>query len=887
MRRFFSFRSSAANNGCTNVVPPTSNHKKKDAKTTAGETLYGGSRTPEESSFKSRKSKHSLVLRTAIISFEFFILCSCHSSTPERHAGKRGNNLTEVRKSLEAHEFDSPCSRGYLCSSGNSSYSSPIALRCGPIHKSNFSNNNEVLDLYIDGEQDVINKPSETRGNFSRAVNDGTLSGKPPVSILGKPPRAQSTAPSSPTSTKDSLRTYSFRDDVRIAFAAKNLRRNNERQSHLFTGKLIKLRDHESETTTTIEDIYEDTSEELHGPRGQTCYLENGSLSLRPEKSSDSSPEEQDTDEKLLRKAKEMEERFTRENSEIELLRNKGLSLTELLQMIQDMNEDRKYLALELSSQIRSRLAERFSAKEQYKQSKVELDTRTRRLEKEKSEVQLTLEKELDRRSNDWSQKLVKFQTEEQRLRERVRELAEQNVALQREVSSLQANEAAAHSRLMNSETQCKELTATAEEVQKKNNDLRQILSEMEVQFNEAKEERDQLKRSYKEKEEENKGLHKMVVRLQRIRNEQDKTISGLRQGYSDELDKKSRESGDSRSRLQMELMRLTGIEQKLRREVESCVIEIESLRNENISLIDRFQSSENGYRLSSIRLEQELRARVDCLQTRALSLLDDNSHFCAELLEFIKCKKHENQGERRSDLEGYSIVEYTLKYQSIKRGVESLRRSLQTVLAILDDKSTLEASESVVQSTEGGNPKHAKDQAQKDEIELKLKVEVMLTRVLREKLYSKELDLEQLQAELASSVRSQDVLQNEIQRLQDEFSCLNHKAKEMEIQMLKKDESINQIQQDLQDSMKELSALRGTLKTVTEERDIVWQEANNLRKTNMRMLEDAHSLRRKIEALDEDILLKEGQISILKDSLEKPFDIICSPKSLKEFDME
>lgn len=104
---------------------------------------------------------------------------------------------------------------------------------------------------------------------------------------------------------------------------------------------------------------------------------------------------------------------------------------------------------------------------------------------------------------------------------------------------------------------------------------------------------------------------------------------------------------------------------------------------------------------------------------------------------------------------------------------------------------------------------------------------------------------------------------------------------------MLKKDESINQIQQDLQDSMKELSSLRGTLKTVAEERDIVWQEANSLRKTNMRMLEDAHSLRRKIEALDEDILLKEGQISILKDSLEKPFDIICSPKSLKEFDME
>ncbi|GKC31213.1 hypothetical protein Tco_1038507, partial [Tanacetum coccineum] len=52
-----------------------------------------------------------------------------------------------------------------------------------------------------------------------------------------------------------------------------------------------------------------------------------------------------------------------------------------------------------------------------------ELDSRTRKLEKEKNDLQLTLEKELDRRSTEWSMKLEKYQMEEHRLRERVREL--------------------------------------------------------------------------------------------------------------------------------------------------------------------------------------------------------------------------------------------------------------------------------------------------------------------------------------------------------------------------------------------------------------------------------------------------------------------------------
>ena len=70
------------------------------------------------------------------------------------------------------------------------------------------------------------------------------------------------------------------------------------------------------------------------------------------------------------------------------------------------------------------------------------------------------------------------------------------------------------------------------------------------------------------------------------------------------------------------------------------------------------------------------------------------------------------------------------------------------------------------------------------DDFELKLKEEAMLSGVLKEAVLSKELDIEQLEADLASSLRIQDILRNEIQRVQDELSCITHKAKQLELQV-------------------------------------------------------------------------------------------------------
>lgn len=70
------------------------------------------------------------------------------------------------------------------------------------------------------------------------------------------------------------------------------------------------------------------------------------------------------------------------------------------------------------------------------------------------------------------------------------------------------------------------------------------------------------------------------------------------------------------------------------------------------------------------------------------------------------------------------------------------------------------------------------------DEMELNLRAEAILSRVLKENLCSRELEYEQLQADFATSVRARGILQTANQRLQDELSCLNHKMKDLELQV-------------------------------------------------------------------------------------------------------
>uniref|UniRef100_I1PAU1 DUF7653 domain-containing protein n=1 Tax=Oryza glaberrima TaxID=4538 RepID=I1PAU1_ORYGL len=886
MRRFFPFRSFTSNAG--NGKASAGHDKKNENKLDGGTSC--ASHSPDTRAFRSR-SRHGKP-------------SSEESSTPQL---RRCMSLTSSAIDRSLNERTMNFSGDIPCSFSNSSDAPRHIGDAEPSKLTNLSSKNEVLDLYIDGEQES-NSLNEKHKLKLPVRSSSSYLGR------GRPPRPHSTAPSSPKSCKEIVESYSYSNIDMIdacqlaqeetkgiwkvasvcaepADDAQMLEASSEKFSHIEECK--------SQSIATLEDIYDrledaqppcfcDTSMDYISGTTSRCF--DADVCCRDDSHGfHDNNLEQDTDEKLLRRAKELDECFMvplEENNELNMLRDNSLSSTDMLQLIQTLIEDRRQLALQLSSQIKARLTERFAAKEQHKRSKVELNTRTRRLEKEKSDVQSTLEMELDRRSNDWSVKLAEFQSEEQRLRERVRELAEQNVSFQREVTLLESNRIDVSNKITSLELQNKQLNDELQKVKKEHDTLLKSSVELNDNLTKTAEERNQILECLKEKGGDNKALHKVIARLQRISNEQEKTITGLRQGFNAELENKSLGTSESISRMQMELIRLTGVEQKLRREIQSCNREVESLREENIAVLNRLQSSDNKLSISSVRLEQELNTRVDNLQLQGLSLLDDTSQLCAKLLDSMKSKRSESFGS----VDALASIEYTLSYQSIQERIKNLKQCLWAIRSMLTEKHNEE--EKIGERTESCILKQ--DHLSKDDIEFKLKEESMLCRVLKEKLLSRERDIEQLQSDLASSVRIQDVMQNEIQRVQDELCCLTHKSKHLEMQVLKKEENISQIQQDFQESSKELTALRCTLKTVSDERDVLWQETKQLRKTISALQNDVASLKQKMKSLDEDILLKEGEIllkegeiSILRDSIGRPSDIICSPRPSKLFESE
>ena len=84
-------------------------------------------------------------------------------------------------------------------------------------------------------------------------------------------------------------------------------------------------------------------------------------------------------------------------------------------------------------------------------------------------------------------------------------------------------------------------------------------------------------------------------------------------------------------------------------------------------------------------------------------------------------------------------------------------------------------------------------------------------------------------------------------------------------LQMVKKDENMNCLQTDYEESTKQLTIMKGMLPKVSGDRDMLWERVKQCSEENM-------LLKKKIEALEEDLLLKDGQITILKDWLGNKF---------------
>ncbi|PHT97721.1 hypothetical protein BC332_33386 [Capsicum chinense] len=162
---------------------------------------------------------------------------------------------------------------------------------------------------------------------------------------------------------------------------------------------------------------------------------------------------------------------------------SRDLSVPVLIRTIRRFTKEKVQMASEVSSMLRNQVAKRAFAKEEASILQAELDSRTRRLETEKNELQSVLEKKLDRRSSDWSLKLEKYQIEEHRLRERARELAEQNVSLQREVFSFNEKEVDNRIKMSFSKKYLEDLSKRIEQVSKENQNLRQQLTQLQAEY--------------------------------------------------------------------------------------------------------------------------------------------------------------------------------------------------------------------------------------------------------------------------------------------------------------------------------------------------------------------------------------------------------------------
>ncbi|PHT27125.1 hypothetical protein CQW23_33264 [Capsicum baccatum] len=162
---------------------------------------------------------------------------------------------------------------------------------------------------------------------------------------------------------------------------------------------------------------------------------------------------------------------------------SRDLSIPVLIRTIRRLTKEKVQIASEVSSMLRNQDAKRASAKEETSILQDELDSQTRRLEIEKNELQSVLEKDLYRSSNDWSLKLEKYHIEQHRLRERARELVEQNVSLQREVSSFNEKEVVNRIKMSFSEKHLEHLSKRIEQVSEENQNLRHQLTQLQEEY--------------------------------------------------------------------------------------------------------------------------------------------------------------------------------------------------------------------------------------------------------------------------------------------------------------------------------------------------------------------------------------------------------------------
>ncbi|ESQ52609.1 hypothetical protein EUTSA_v10016225mg [Eutrema salsugineum] len=864
MKKLFFFKSSSSGNGTDKQI-----RREKESETCP----KGLSMKPQSEEYGG----HEALRRSRSFSSAAFLLDGATSS----------NDPTNATRSNH-HRLRNHSSRCFTperqCKKAEHSHMYKVHDSSGSLSTCSSNVSSQVLDRYIDGEEHTERSKHSPHSNLSGSVKGRRL-----------PPRVQSPSPlsSDTTTVKDKRQP----NGTRLNFSSTDYAENGLRDvsPRSLARSVIKRLSHAHKNLKPLSYESIRVQDVLGGNKLDSSLDGFVNLPLAEHKESvdeyDNAEhqellnmhvgtKESDVSSELEKKYREAEKRVKLLSEELEeqkFLSDCDFDISSLVGDIRQMQEERVGLAFEVLSLLRSQMDERASAREEIKRAKADMELHIQRLEKEKSELQFGLEKELDRRSTEWTSKLESFQMEEKRLRERVRDLAEHNVSLQREVSTFHEKETERIDMIRRMDETVTELSATSEELREENVYLMQNLSKVQDSYTGTTEDLDCLKRNFEEKDMECRELHKSVTRFLRTCREQERTIQGLRDGFSEEVKKQP-----SEKREQIEQIRLAGVELSLRKEVESMKLEVESLRRDNICLLNRVKGNGEEVEITTIKLDNELKMRVCLLQDQGLIMLNESTQLCYKFLKFIEEKLAHFPESYQSLSNGLSeqfLIESEMRVHGMRRGTESLKRSLQTVTSLLLEKSNEMTSNSESSSSAAARPSEPNNQSVEKFLRAELRAESLVTSLLREKLYSKEEEIEQLQAEVAAGVRGNEVLQCEIQNVLDNLSVNTHQLKDLKLQMMKKDENINRLETNLEEAGKDLANMKANLPKVLEEREEMWMDVKECRKRNMELESEKQMLKNKVEKLEEDTLIKEGQITILKDTLgSKHFDLLSSP---------
>ncbi|XP_024528231.1 myosin-10 isoform X1 [Selaginella moellendorffii] len=657
-----------------------------------------------------------------------------------------------------------------------------------------------------------------------------------------------------------------------------------------------------------------------------------------------------------------------------------------------ELLEQKLRLALEAASEAKQRLLEQVTIKDGLALMKRRLELAAVTSEREKSDQQTSLEEELQRREADWIARLEKAQMEETRLKGRVRDIAENNVSLQKETASMAAREKGLREQIRQYEDQIATHKKKLDEAEKVILEIRESSVNTRKQSMHTEDELASLRKSCQEKEDENTDLRRLVARLQQLCTDHEKSIQGLYNGLNNVTDSRPQEKDKAVVRLQNELVRLSTIEQGLRRELDASNREATAVRRELKKLVDKAKVEERDGSNGTVKPGFEYHSEVDRLKTQIYELQEHNSILTIKLSTALREEKTKTDSIREMESRKKNVDEEVkslqdeiakrkLQLQDKDKDFKWLETRLQAVvktnrllqgivakqaafrkrvsedgnedtecdvqkclevsaeqlnqmserLELMKDKLLERESELFAARTECGKKdvtiqgleqnmsearktletriqrltgrneelfrlynakekeivdlqtrlKQESELRQKSETELEqmkeqsndlkeeLKVQDMHCVLLREKLCAREVELEHHDVETKRTVEDRFVLKKDAVKLQALVDEAAQRVISLEHKLAEKEEKITWLQRGLNDRVQDWSKVKEELVRTRKERDSIKSEAEQLGREALRMSAEVEVLKRRVHLLEEDILMKEGELSILQGNME------------------